>query len=217
MPNSAPQMRVAFASMASNTGLSSPGELEMTRSTSEVAVCCSSASASFFFRSALAARRRSTRVLAFVVFKRRLGMRLRLFAPLRDKVTSSAQSRSPFGRASQGSSRPTLTESHDELVPFHSISSPLLFAQRSRGSRGSPRPDVGRANDLGPLVSFMCDQLAEFGGRKHKRRASQFGESRLYFEIGEASVDLLVENADDLGRRVLGCPNTNESARFIAG
>ena len=41
MPNSASQMRVAFSSMASNTGSSSPGELEMTCSTSEVAVCCS--------------------------------------------------------------------------------------------------------------------------------------------------------------------------------
>ena len=39
-------MRVAFASMAWNTGSSSPGELEMTCSTSEVAVCCSSASES---------------------------------------------------------------------------------------------------------------------------------------------------------------------------
>src|SRR5215472_1770830 len=84
-------MRVAFASMASKTGCKSPGEPEITRSTSDVAVCCSSASASFFFRSALAARRRSTRVLAFVVFERRLVMRLRLFAPLRDKVTSSAR------------------------------------------------------------------------------------------------------------------------------
>ena len=41
MPNFASQMRVAFASMASNTGSSSPGELEMTRSTSDVAVRCS--------------------------------------------------------------------------------------------------------------------------------------------------------------------------------
>ena len=32
----------AFSSIASNTGESSPGELEMTRSTSAVAVCCSS-------------------------------------------------------------------------------------------------------------------------------------------------------------------------------
>ena len=31
---------VAFASIVSNTGSSSPGELEMTLSTSEVAVCC---------------------------------------------------------------------------------------------------------------------------------------------------------------------------------
>ena len=44
VPNLASQMRIAFASMAWNTGSSSPGELEMTCSTSEVAVCCSSAS-----------------------------------------------------------------------------------------------------------------------------------------------------------------------------
>src|SRR5262249_24146050 len=120
------------------------------------------------------------------------------------------------------SSLSILTELHDELAPFNSITSSAAIRGTdlwniSPGSRGSLRLDVGRANDLGPLVSFMGDQLAEFGGRKHKRRASQFGESRLYFEIGEANVDLLVENADDLGRRVLRCPNTNESARFIAG
>ena len=46
MPNLASHSCVAFASMASNTGSSSPGELEMTCSTSEVAVCCSSASES---------------------------------------------------------------------------------------------------------------------------------------------------------------------------
>src|SRR5262245_11732235 len=37
-------MSVAFSSIAWNTGSSSPGELLMTCSTSEVAVCCSSAS-----------------------------------------------------------------------------------------------------------------------------------------------------------------------------
>ena len=46
VPNLASQMRVAFASMAWNTGSSSPGELEMTCSTSEVAVCCCSDSRS---------------------------------------------------------------------------------------------------------------------------------------------------------------------------
>ena len=42
LPNVASQMRVAFASIALKTGSSSPGELEMTFSTSDVAVCCSS-------------------------------------------------------------------------------------------------------------------------------------------------------------------------------
>jgi len=40
-PKLAPQMRVAFASMASKTGCKSLGELEITRSTSDVAVCLS--------------------------------------------------------------------------------------------------------------------------------------------------------------------------------
>ena len=44
VPNFASQMRVAFSSMVWNTGSSSPGELLMTCSTSEVAVCCSNAS-----------------------------------------------------------------------------------------------------------------------------------------------------------------------------
>ena len=39
-------MRVAFANNALKTGSSSPGELEMTLSTSDVAVCCSSNSES---------------------------------------------------------------------------------------------------------------------------------------------------------------------------
>ena len=58
MPNLASQMRVAFSSMALNTGSSSPGELEMTFSTSEVAVCCSSDSvrSSVRWRSSLSSR-----------------------------------------------------------------------------------------------------------------------------------------------------------------
>src|SRR5262245_46289124 len=41
LPNLAPQIRTAFSRMASKTGLSSPGELEITFKTSDVAVCCS--------------------------------------------------------------------------------------------------------------------------------------------------------------------------------
>ena len=43
-PNAAPHSRVAFSSIASNTGARSPGEELMTCKTSAVAVCCSSAS-----------------------------------------------------------------------------------------------------------------------------------------------------------------------------
>jgi hypothetical protein len=51
-------MRTAFSSMAWNTGWRSPGELEMTPSTSEVAVCCSSDSlrSSVRWRSSLSSR-----------------------------------------------------------------------------------------------------------------------------------------------------------------
>src|SRR5215471_4428718 len=94
-------MRVAFSSIDWNTGSNSPGELEMTRSTSEVAVCCSSDSASCSRASASSWVRASscffnsiselgpllTRALTFVPVSPRVG----LFAPLRDKVTSSAR------------------------------------------------------------------------------------------------------------------------------
>ena len=78
--------------MVSKTGTKSPGELEITRNTSDVAVCCSSASASFFSKSSM----RASYAVAFVLVERRPGMRVRLFAPLRDKVTSSAQSLVPY-------------------------------------------------------------------------------------------------------------------------
>ena len=82
VPNLAPQSLVAFASMVSNTGCRLPGELDMICSTSEVAACCSSASTSFY----------CTRVLAFALFERSTRACVLLFAPLRDKITSSAQS-----------------------------------------------------------------------------------------------------------------------------
>src|SRR5215831_19862230 len=124
-------MRVAFASMASKTGCKSPGEMEITRSTSEVAVCCSSASercprasassrvraSSCFFNSIIELGPSLTCALAFVPVERGLRSSLGFFAPLRDKVTSSAQPLvPPSGRPSQGSSLSNLTEPQDELA-----------------------------------------------------------------------------------------------------
>jgi hypothetical protein len=48
-------------------------------------------------------------------------MRVRLFAPLRAKITSSAQSLVPFGSAQ--SSLSILTEPHDERAAGYSITS----------------------------------------------------------------------------------------------
>src|SRR5262249_37533381 len=82
----------------------------IARSTSEVAVCCSSASercpctsassrvrASSCFFNSLELGLLLTRAFAFVPVERSLRPRVvRLFAPLRDKVTSSAQSLVPL-------------------------------------------------------------------------------------------------------------------------
>ena len=61
-------MRVARARMVSKTGTKSPGELEITRNTSDVAVCCSSASlrSSVRCRSSLSSRAFSMAMTACV-------------------------------------------------------------------------------------------------------------------------------------------------------
>ena len=59
VPIFASQMRTAFASMVWKTGSSSPGEVEMTPSTSEVAVCCSNASLSSRVRACTSSNRRA--------------------------------------------------------------------------------------------------------------------------------------------------------------
>src|SRR5262249_33421130 len=109
----------------------------MTRSPSEVAVCCSSASercprasassrvraSSCFFNSISELGPSLTYAAAFAPVERSLRPRVGLFAPLRDKVTSSAQPLvPPPGRPSQGWSLSILTEPRDELAPFHTRS-----------------------------------------------------------------------------------------------
>src|SRR5262249_26539999 len=61
--------------------------------------------------------------------------------------------------------------------------------------------DVGRPDHLAPLLGFVGDEPAKVGGREHKWCAPHVGEPRLHFGIEEASVNLLVEFLDDLGRR----------------
>src|SRR5215472_6160506 len=105
LPNLASQIRKALLNIALNTGSNWPGEELMIPSTSEVAVCCSSASercprasassrvrASIcFFNSISELGPLLTCAFAFVPVERSLRPRVGLFAPLRDKVTSSAR------------------------------------------------------------------------------------------------------------------------------
>jgi len=92
----------------------------------------SSASASSFLHDSNCCSRSAggrTCALAFVPVERSLRPRVGLFAPLRDKVTSSAQP--------QGSSLSILTEPHDELAATaHSITS----SARASSVGGTSRP-----------------------------------------------------------------------------
>ena len=58
--------------------------------------------------------------------------------------------------------------------------------------------------------------LPKSAGETDEHRAAQVGKPRLHFGIGEASVDLLVELVDDLGRRVLRCADAEPGARLVA-
>src|SRR5260370_24630121 len=77
------------------------------------------------------------------------------------------------------------------------------FAEREvRNKRaGSFRFDMGRPDNLGSLLGFFDDQLAEVGMRARKYSARQFRKLRLDLGIGKARVDFFVELVDDLGRR----------------
>ena len=92
LPNFAPHMRVAFASKTSNTGVRSPGEPEMTFSTSLVAVCCSSASlrSSVRWRSSFSSRVFSMAITAWAAKVLRIACCLTDNGPGATRATLSA-------------------------------------------------------------------------------------------------------------------------------
>src|SRR5262245_31965667 len=82
------------------------------------------------------------------------------------------------------------------------------------GFPASFRLDAGRLDYFGPFLGFVSDELAEVGGRARQRRTTHIDEPRLHFGIGEASIDLVVEFLDDLGRRGLWCADAEPGARL---
>src|SRR5262245_44604452 len=63
----------------------------------------------------------------------------------------------------------------------------------------------GRELDyLGPLLSFIDNELAEVGGREGILSATFVGRPRHYFEIGESSLDFSIQPIHEFGGRILG-------------
>ena len=63
---------------------------------------------------------------------------------------------------------------------------------------------------LAPFPGFIGDDFGEVGGRARHAVATQVGQSRLEFWIGEACIHSLIELVDDIDRRVLRRGDTLE-------
>src|SRR5215510_4618638 len=72
-----------------------------------------------------------------------------------------------------------------------------------RAFPASVRLDACEPHHIAPLLRLLGDQLAEVSGRTRKHRAAEVSEPRFQVGIGEATVDILVEFLDYLGRRSL--------------
>src|SRR6516162_4634206 len=78
------------------------------------------------------------------------------------------------------------------------------------------RLEAGELDHLSPLLVFLCDELAEVGGRAGKYFTTEFGHSYPYRRIGEHRVDLPIEPLDDLGRGALGDADAEPAGHRVA-
>src|SRR6516165_665902 len=81
---------------------------------------------------------------------------------------------------------------------------------------GSFRLDARGLDHLGPLLGFFGNERPEIARRATEDNATEVGELSLQLGIGEASIDLLVELVDDLGRRLCRCAEAEIAARLVA-
>src|SRR5262245_25649910 len=85
-----------------------------------------------------------------------------------------------------------------------------------------PRPtllrlDVGRADHLAPLLSFVGNELAKVGWRVCEHVATQIRKPRLPLGIGLGRVDLRLVSVDGPGGRSLRCAYAEPDTRLVAG
>src|SRR5262245_39441128 len=88
--------------------------------------------------------------------------------------------------------------------------------ERGAETAGSIRLDARGLDHFGPLLGVVGDELAKVGGREREHVATEVGKPRLDLGVGKASVDLLVELLDDLGRRGLRCADAGPITRLVA-
>src|SRR6266851_6906208 len=96
------------------------------------------------------------------------------------------------------------TDPNSDITPDVRVEVSRVNASGSIGWKcqsRSRRLDVGHADHLGPLVSFVGNEFAELGRRHRHWHASQIGEPHLHLGIGKAGIYLPVDLVDDLGRR----------------
>src|SRR6516162_11538814 len=77
---------------------------------------------------------------------------------------------------------------------------------RSLAETSSLRFDVGRADDLAPLLGFGDEELAKFGRLTGKRCIAQIAESRFHLGAHETRIGLPVEPFDDVRAYSWGRP-----------
>src|SRR6516164_244523 len=166
-PNFASQTWTALASIAWKTGSSSVGKLLMTCSNSDVARCCSRASASSRVRASSCSFNSIselgpllTSALAFVPVERSLRPRVGFFAPLRDKVTSSARLVDLCW---------LLQTSFDHLVGQREQLVRHFEAERLGGLEIDGEFDLGRLLDRQIARLFALENASDIGAGQAKR------------------------------------------------
>src|SRR3979490_1553219 len=80
----------------------------------------------------------------------------------------------------------------------------------------SLRLDFARSDHLAPFLGFFDDELAEGGGRAHKRGFAQIRKLRLQLRSGETRIDLRIKLIDHLRRRISGGAKAEPGATLVA-
>src|SRR5262245_29393852 len=74
---------------------------------------------------------------------------------------------------------------------------------------------AGCADYLAPLLRKFDNEFAELGGRAYKWFCAQIDEPRVERRISKDGIHLLIEDRDDLRRRVRGCSNAIPTERLV--